>query len=188
MSRVWKEPVELERGQSGVAEAVYGDDQGTLESTLRRPVIEDQTFVEHDGRKKLARVNRAVDILADWLANGTIDETMLKAGRTFQDDFDLAHLGNVSAASLERVGCRQGDPGSATGSVARAAVWGALGALGGHSSPAGLSVYYCLGVRLSLREFSSRMSLGPGRPISRETARGLLIGSLSALTSYYRYA
>lgn len=188
MPRIWKEPVELQRGKADVVEAVYDDDQGTLESTLRRPVVEDQTFVEHEGKTRLSRVNRAVDILADWLANGTIDEVMLKAGRTFQDDFDRAHIGNVSASCWERVGRSSDGAAALVGSDSRAAVWDALKALGGHSSPAGLATWYCLGIRLSLAQFSLRMTLGPSRQISPHAARGLVVASLCALTSHYGYA
>ena len=61
---------------------------------------------------------------------------------------------------------------------------GTIAALGGIASPAGSCVWHVVGAEWTLKDWALREGWG-GRPLSAETASGVLIGALGVLQALY---
>jgi hypothetical protein len=127
---------------------------------------------------------RAVDLLGQLEANGTITAPMRDAGDTFRAQFRAAALDTLSAASLMRVG--GGGNSTPTERVvnARRRVAVAMTALGGQDNAAGSCVWHVVGCEMSIREWAARQGWG-GRPVGHAQAQGMLVAALSVLAGHY---
>jgi hypothetical protein len=67
---------------------------------------------------------------------------------------------------------------------ARNRIWSALEALGGIASPAGSCVWHVVGCEWSVKDWALRQGWG-GRPLSQETASGVLVGALGTLQAHF---
>ena len=132
-----------------------------------------------------ARPYRATDTLLLMERRGTISAPMREAAEDFRAAFHAASLDPLAAPELSRV------PQSgrellltARQAHARKQVWSALGVLGGFASPAGSCVWHVVGAEWTLKDWALREGWG-GRPLSRETAAGILVGALGVLQAHY---
>ncbi len=147
----------------------------------------DRAIADEEGRPALPF--RAIDTLTAMLRKGTITPAMHKAGNQFRDDFALAGLEPLRAADWGRVvgsGSSGRDHLSILQMDARQRVWEALVALGGMAAPAGCCAWHVLGREATLKEWATREGWG-GRPISQETASGILVGALGVLQAHYGF-
>lgn len=141
------------------------------------------TIADEAGRP--ARPYRAVDTLSLMLRRGTISPAMAQAAEDFRAVFALAALDPLRAADLQRIPQGVRDlPLTLRQAEARRRVWDALQALGGLTSPAGACLWHVVGQEWSIKEWALRQGWG-GRPLSQETASGILVGALGVLQSHY---
>ena len=140
-------------------------------------------IADEDGRPSLPF--RAVDTLARMERGGTITREMRGAGEKFRDDFAVASLDRLRAASLLRVVGGAESSLTFTQMAARDRIWKVLQILGGPTSPAALCVWYVIGVGMTVTEWAAREGWN-GRPLHEASARGILIGALGALVKHYR--
>ena len=128
---------------------------------------------------------KTVATLERMEANGTITATMRQAGERFRDDFTVAGLETLHAASMLRLpGGRGGDGMTGSQIDARRRLFAALDALGGPSSVCGSCAWYVLGAELTIKDFARRHHW-TGRPVHQQTAGGLLLSVLSVLQGHY---
>jgi len=156
----------------------------TQERWARREVERlPRAIADETGRP--ARPYRATDTLLLMERNGTISAPMRQAAEDFRADFHAASLDPLAAPDLGRVP-QSGRELLLTERQAevRKRVWSALGALGGFASPAGSCVWHVVGAEWTLKDWALREGWG-GRPLSRETAAGVLVGALGVLQAYY---
>ena len=153
-------------------------------------------------RYQHGRVERMAETIADatggvgrpYVVEGTLDR-MLRAGdisvrehlagNTFASWFGLAGLDPLRAGDVgQRVdrGCSLSGAGV---EHARRQVNAALDACGGLGSPCGSVCWYVLGLQTSLTEWSRRQGWG-NRPVRRESAKLILVGTLGVLAVHYR--
>lgn len=127
---------------------------------------------------------RAVDTLGLMLANGSITPQMHEAGCIFRTLFHSAAIDSMSTSQLIRL------PGSTAGMMsnrqldARRRVTSALDALGGHDSPAGSSIWFVVGLEMSVREWAARRGWS-GRPVPQPIAGGMLVAGLGILALHF---
>lgn len=143
----------------------------------------DRAIADEAGRP--SRPYRSIDTLAAMLRKGTITPEMRQAGEDFRALFALACLDPLRAPDLRRVpqGFREVPPGLRQ-AEARDRVWRALRLLGGIASPAGSCVWHVLGAEATLKDWA--LSQGwCGRPLSQETASGILVGALGVLQAHF---
>jgi len=153
-------------------------------------------------RLQHGRVERSRETVADasggigrpYVAEGTLDRMLRRhditpaqhlAGNTFANWFGLACLDPLRASDC---GQRIGPGGRTTGAGvehARRCVNAALDALGGLGSPCGSACWYVLGLQLTVAEWARREGWAQ-RPIRQESAKLILVGSLSVLASHFR--
>ncbi len=138
-----------------------------------------------DEHGRPARPYRAEDTLARLQRLGTISAEMRQAGDDFHALFRLAQLDPLGAPDLRRVpqGMRA-LPVSARADEVRRRVWAALKVLGGPASPAGACVWHVVGCGWTLKEWAQRAGWS-GRPVTPETASGILVAALGALQAFY---
>ena len=132
-----------------------------------------------------ARPYRVTDTLLMMERRGSISAAMRQAAEDFRAAFHAAALDPLAAADLHRLP-RSNRELQVTEhqAEARKRVWSALAALGGFASPAGSCVWHVVGAEWTLKEWALREGWG-GRPLSRETASGILVGALGVLQAYY---
>ena len=130
------------------------------------------------------RHRRAVDTLGMMLSNGTITPEMHEAGCIFRTLFHSAAIDNMATSQLIRL------PSSTAGMIsnrqldARRRVTSALDALGGHDSPAGSSIWFVVGLEMSVREWAARRGWS-GRPVPQPIAGGILVAALGILAMHF---
>jgi hypothetical protein len=124
---------------------------------------------------------RAVDRLAMMERSGQINAQMRQAGERFRERFYVANLDQLKAQNLERpfgeIRAVRAEPLRIE--RARNDVRHLMIALGGQHSLAGSVVWNIIGLEEPLQRWSFN------HHVSREFARGLLIGSLGVMTAYY---
>jgi hypothetical protein len=138
-----------------------------------------------DEQGRPARPYRATDTLSVMERRGTITPEMRQAAEDFRALFRAASLDPLRASDLNRmprVG-RDSSLGERTGEV-REKVWTAMATLGGIHSPAGSCVWHVVGCEWTLKDWALREGWG-GRPLSAETAAGVLVGALGVLQALY---
>jgi hypothetical protein len=116
---------------------------------------------------------------------------MRQAGEDFRRRFALAQLDPLRALDPSRMNSgdkpsRRDDhaPGLRA-EAARAAVWRAIGAVGGMASPAGSCLWHVVGWECSLKEWAQGQGWA-GRRVSQEAASGILVAALGALETHFR--
>ena len=138
-----------------------------------------------DEQGRPARPYRATDTLLVMERRRTITPEMRQAAEDFRAIFRTAALDPLRAPDLNRVP-RMGrdlNPGERAGG-AREKVWTAMTTLGGIHSPAGSCVWHVVGCEWTLKDWALREG-GGGRPLSVETAAGVLVGALGVLQGLY---
>ena len=158
---------------------------------LRHGAVELVPTVIADADGRPARPYRAIDILTMMERRGSITAGMRQAGEDFRRRFAVAQLDplralDISRASLGDKPTRRGDhaPGFRV-EAARAAVWRAVGAVGGIASPAGSCLWHVVGWERSLKEWALGQGWA-GRRVSQEAASGILVAALGALEAHLR--
>jgi hypothetical protein len=137
-----------------------------------------------DAQGNIGLPYRAESLLARLERRGDIGPRERAAGEEFQRLFRLALFDPLRAADLIQQ-VRAGLPGGALNSErARRKVREALDALGGHGSPCGVCAWYVLGCEFSMQEWALRQGWS-GHPVSREVAKGILIGTLGMLAKHF---
>ena len=161
------------------------DESGPTAERRRRGDVErlEHSIADEEGRP--ARPYRSLDTLARMLRRGSIDAPMHQAAEDFRAVFAAAQLDGLRSPDLGRVPqtLRELEP-TARLAEARKRVWQALTALGGIASPAGSCVWHVIGCEWTLRDWALREGWG-GRPLSQETAAGILVGALGVLQAHY---
>jgi len=138
-----------------------------------------------DDSGRPARPYRAPDTLLLMERRGSISAPMRQAAEDFRAVFHAAVLDPLATADLHRLPNNHRELQLTERQAhARKQVWSALGALGGFASPAGSCVWHVVGAEWTLKEWALREGWG-GRPISPETATGILVGALGVLQAYY---
>ncbi len=127
---------------------------------------------------------RAVDTLGTMLANGTITQEMHEAGCIFRTLFRSAAIDSMSTSQLIRLPNSTADRTSNRQLDAHRRVLEALNALGGHDSPAGSSVWFVVGLEMSVREWAARRGWS-GRPVPQPIAGGILVAALGILAMHF---
>jgi hypothetical protein len=168
-------------------QARSGDESGPTPERARHGAIErlDHAIADEAGRP--ARPYRGIDTLTSMLRRGTISPGMHQAAEDFRALFFRASLDPLRVPDLARVpsGSRAAEtPLSQRQAEARARIWAALEALGGIASPAGSCVWHVVGSEWSIKDWALRQGWG-GRPISPETASGILVGALGTLQTHF---
>jgi len=138
-----------------------------------------------DEQGRPARPYRATDTLLVMERRRTITPEMRQAAEDFRATFRAAALDPLRASDLNRVPRtgRDLNPGERTGG-AREKVWTAMTTLGGIHSPAGSCVWHVVGCEWTLKDWALREGWG-GRPLSVETAAGVLVGAFGVLQGLY---
>lgn len=174
----------LTRNAAGVAVAVHGDDRGTPEygAQLARVSVTD-TFVDDNNGAIRGRAVQVSDCLDRMLANATITQAMVDAGRRYQADFHRAMLDPLRAAPFEAQIKGQRDDTRAL--AARERIWRVIRAMGGFGAPASNALWFVLGAGYSIEAWARRERFGKGGSLNKHCARGILIGALSALRAHY---
>jgi len=132
-----------------------------------------------------ARPYRATDTLLLMERRGTISAAMRQAAEDFRARFRLAALDPLCAADLNRIPGGMGELAMSERQVeARKKIWTALSTLGGIASPAGSCVWHVVGAEWTIKDWAVREGWG-GRPLSQETAAGILVGALGVLQALY---
>jgi uncharacterized protein DUF6456 len=159
--------------------------QGIVER-LERPIADEA------GRP--ARPYRAVDTLAAMERRGSITAGMRQAGEDFRARFATAHLDPLRAPDWSRLRVGGSSSNFRTANEpdlriegARDAVWRAILAVGGISSPAGSCLWHVVGWERSLKEWALEQGWS-GRRVSQEAASGILIAALGALAAHFGMA
>jgi hypothetical protein len=139
----------------------------------------DQTIV--DARGRAGSPIRAYDTLAALYRNGAISNSMLQAGRDFEELFARCQLDPLRSPDMERTpGLSQG--GLADSVVAnRNRLWKALEGLGGITAPAGSCCWEVLGGGMTLKAYAERSVLREGVSLNEHAAKGVLVAALSIL-------
>ena len=168
--------------------ARLAEEGGPTPERARHGIIErlDHAIADEAGRP--ARPYRAVDSLTLMLRRGTISPAMHQAAEDFRGLFHRASLDPLRVPDLARIpsGNRgSGTPLSLRQAEARRKVWAALVAMGGIASPAGSCVWHVVGCEWSVKDWALRQGWG-GRPLSQETAAGVLVGALGMLQAHFR--
>jgi len=175
----------MARGRVGRPRKARHEEEGPTPERWRRGDVErvERSIADEAGRP--ARPFRHVDTLVRMLRRGSISPAMLQAGEDFRAVFAAAQLDGLRAPDLARVPqtLRDLEP-TARQAQARKRVWQALAALGGIASPAGSCLWHVVGCEWTLRDWSLREGWG-GRPLSEETAAGILVGALGVLQAHY---
>jgi hypothetical protein len=141
------------------------------------------TIADEQGRT--ARPYRATDTILVMERRGTITSAMRQAAEDFRAIFRRAALDPLRAPDLNRMPRVGRDPTlGERGGAAREKVWDAMTALGGIQSPAGSCVWHVVGCEWTLKDWALREGWG-GRPLSVETAAGVLVGGLGVLQALY---
>jgi hypothetical protein len=158
---------------------------------LRHGAVETVPRVIADAAGRPARPYRAVDTLTVMERRGSITAGMRQAGEDFRRRFALAQLDPLRALDVSRLSLgdkpsRRGDhaPGLRA-EAARAAVWRAIGAVGGIASPAGSCLWHVVGWEQSLKDWAHGQGWS-GRRVSPEAASGILVAALGALEAHFR--
>jgi hypothetical protein len=144
-----------------------------------------------DSTGSIGRPYRAVDTLVLMERRGSITRSMRQAGENFRARFASAQLDPLRAIDLshlrlgDRALHREGDGPGLRIEAARAAVWRAIGAVGGIASPAGSCLWHVVGWQCSLKEWALEQGWS-GRRVSQEAASGILIAALGALEAHFQ--
>jgi len=175
----------MARGRVGRPRKPQHEEEGPTPERRRKGDVErlERSIADEEGRP--ARPFRTMDTLGRMLRRGSISPAMHQAGEDFRAVFAAAQLDGLRAPDLARVAQTLPDlEPTARQAEARKRVWQALQALGGIASPAGSCVWHVVGSEWSLRDWSLREGWG-GRPLSQETAAGILVGALGVLQAHY---
>ncbi|HEX6841058.1 MAG TPA: DUF6456 domain-containing protein [Stellaceae bacterium] len=175
----------MARRRVGRPRKPLAEEEGPTAERQRHGDVERLTSSIADEAGRPARPFRHVDTLARMLRRGSITGAMHQAGEDFRAVFATAQLDGLRAPDLTRVPqtLRDLEP-TARQAEARKRVWQALKALGGIASPAGSCIWHVVGCEWTLRDWSLREGWG-GRPLSEETAAGILVGALGVLQAHY---
>ena len=172
-------------GRSRAKRARYEDTLVPTPERWSRGEVERLSTAIADEAGRPARPYRATDTLLVMERRGTITPAMRQAAEDFRGIFRAAALDPLRAPDLNRVPTVGRDPTLGDrGGLAREKVWAALTALGGIHSPAGSCVWHVVGCEWTLKDWALREGWG-GRPLSVETAAGVLVGALGVLQALY---
>ncbi len=150
-----------------------------------RGEVERLPTVIADEQGRPARPYRATDTLLVMERRGTITSAMRQAAEDFRAILRAAALDPLRAPDLNRVPRVGRDLNlGERGGEAREKIWTAMTALGGIHSPAGSCVWHVVGCEWTLKDWALREGWG-GRPLSVETAAGVLVGALGVLQGLY---
>lgn len=177
----------MSRVRRAKAKPIAADESGPTPERLRHGPVErlDRAIADEAGRP--ARPYRGLDTLALMRRRGTISPAMHQAAEDFRALFHRASLDPLRAPDLARVpsGHRaDAAPLALRHAEARGRVWAALKALGGIASPAGSCVWHVVGCEATVKEWAQGQGWG-GRPVSPETAAGILVGALGTLQAHF---
>jgi hypothetical protein len=156
---------------------------------LRQSPVERLDGVIADIRGAASRPYRSLDTLAVMERRGSITAGMRQAGEDFRVRFATAHLDPLRALDPSQLllgdrPSRGGDKGPGLHiEAARDAVWRAIQAVGGITSPAGSCVWHVVGWESSLKAWAIGQGWN-GRRVSQEAASGILIAALGALEAH----
>ena len=119
----------------------------------------------------------------------SITKEMNQAGEQFHAEFVVGQLHAIRAADMSRVPVEGGRPSIEPGRILRAreGIWRAIVVLGGLTSPCGSIAWGVLGEEMTLANWAANQGW-VNRPVKRETAAGLLIGTLGVLVVHYGIA
>lgn len=140
-----------------------------------------------DARGDIADPWRTPSLLERLEEAGEITRAERAAGEEFQRLFRVAALDELRASDLGRVIVS----GSAASTItprceqARGRIREAIKAVGGDTSHCGLACWYLLGIEVSLRELAVQPAKLGRRPLSREAAKGALVGALGMLERFF---
>ena len=159
---------------------------------LRHGPVELVPVLIADSAGRPTRPYRAIDTLMLMERRGSITAGMRAAGEDFRRRFAIAQLDPLRALDVSRLSlgdkpAHRGDarvPGQRA-EAARAAVWRAIGAVGGIASPAGSCLWHVVGWERSLKEWAQEQGWA-GRRVTQEAASGILIAALGALETHFR--
>lgn len=153
----------------------------------RHDPVEPLARAPFDDRGPNSRPMRVKDRWVRMEESGTIDGTMRRAVYRFRRDFAAAGLETLRASPLQRLPRTGVAPEPTEHRLdARRALWAALDALGGASSPSGSVAWHCIGRDETVKDWSLRQSWA-GRMVLNETAaKGVLLAALWLLADHYR--
>ncbi len=168
-------------------QSAAGDESGPTAERARHGAVErlDHAIADEAGRP--ARPYRGLDTLTLMLRRGTISPGMYQAAEDFRALFHRASLDPLRVPDPARVPSATraaATPLTHSQAEARAEVGRALEALGGMTSPAGSCVWHVVGTETSVKDWAQGRGWG-GRPVSPETAAGILVGALGMLQAYF---
>jgi hypothetical protein len=175
----------MAKGRLGRPRKPWREEEGPTPERWRQGDVErlERSIADEEGRP--ARPFRNVDTLTRMLRRSSISPAMYQAGEDFRALFAAAQLDGLRSPDLARVPQRLRDlEPTARQAEARKRVWRALKALGGIASPAGSCIWHVVGCEWTLRDWSLREGWS-GRPLSEETAAGILVGALGVLQAHY---
>ena len=161
------------------------------EERRRHGLVErlERAIADEEGRP--ARPYRSVDTLSLMERRGSITSSMRQAGEDFRRHFRRAALDPLRASDLSRppgaAKTRFADDPRSSIENARRAVWRALEAVGGLSSPAGSCLWHVVGWERSLKEWAQGQGWN-GKRVSEEAASGIMIATLGILAGYFAAA
>jgi len=170
----------------------FGNPEPTPERRRHGPIERVERAIG-DAAGHPSRPYRAVDTLAIMERRGSITAGMRQAGEDFRARFAQAHLDPLRALDLSVLRFREpsrqrgSEPSGVRIEAARAAVWRAIGAVGGIASPAGSCLWHVIGWECSLKEWAIEQGWS-GRRVSQETASGILVAALGALEGHFGIA
>ena len=126
----------------------------------------------------------AVDTLGPMRVNGNITPQMHEAGCINRTLFRSAALDGIATSLLIRLAGATGSEMSGRQIDARRRVNKALGALGGHQSPAGSIAWFVVGLEMSSSEWAARQGWG-GRPVPQPIASGVIVVALGISAMHF---
>lgn len=166
----------------GVDIAKHRDDVGPPE--LRQHVEITTSEVREGGESR--RRPRTVDLARKMRRSGAITFEQEMAWRRFNRDFHIASFDELRAPDAGRTPV-SGSQGGVSDHVedAKQRVAEAMRVLGGHGSPSGNAAWYVFGLEWTILDFAKNQVYAHGASVRPEVARGVVIGTISALEAFY---
>jgi hypothetical protein len=133
----------------------------------------------------------AADTLRAMERRGSITAGMGIAAQRFRARFQAAALDPLRAIDWSHARCDSGGAAASINDWAvsresdRRAIWEAIQAVGGISSPAGSCLWHVVGWEQTLKDWALSQGWN-GRRVSQEAASGILIAALGTLEHFYQ--
>jgi hypothetical protein len=123
--------------------------------------------------------------MALMVQSGTINAQQAAAGQEFRKLFERSGIRHIRSASIEPSYSPQTRRDVEPAHIDASATLGdAIEALGGYGTPAAKAAVAVLGQGMSVRGWAKTETL-PGRKLSEEVARGVLISALAVLDGFF---